>query len=606
MKIKQLFFITYAGMALGIIILVSIILLIVNNQEQLNASQERRYESYLRADELRQSSDDLTRLARTYVVSGDDKYEKMYMDILAIRKGEKARPQNYERIYWDLVLEYGQKPRPDSTVTKKLNDIMKELGFTQKEFDLLTEANNNSNGLVNTEVIAMNAIKGEMPKDAMDLLKEEETPREMAIRIMHDGTYHSNKANIMKPIDEFFVLLEERTGNEVQAAKENNNFLLTIAVIAAVVMVLLIMLIGIFVTRRIMNQLGEDPSVLANITESVAKGDLEIDDISTMKEKKGVFLSIVNMVEALKIKAQALENIAKGDLSIIIDKTSERDSLGESLQVMTGSLNEMITRVNTSADKIAVSSQSLANASDLLAAGASSQASSTEEITAAITEIAQQTKKNAKNAVEASEISIQAKENAEKGNGQMVQLVGAMSDINSSADEITKIVKTIDDIAFQINLLALNANVEAARAGKYGKGFAVVAEEVRNLAARSARSVQETTKMVEQATSNIDRGNKLVEVTAQQLQDIQDGASRVSTFLKTVVTANQEQSSSLDEISNGLNRINDITQDNTANAEETATASTELAGQAQMLKNVVGQFVLKTANTNTGIQLFDR
>jgi hypothetical protein len=123
----------------------------INNQKSLIESQEIRHISYLRADELRQSSDDLTRLGRTYVVSGDNRYEKMYMDVLAIRNGEKPRPEKYERIYWDFVINYGQKPRKDAKKIS-LNEMMKQLGFTENEFKKLATAQANSDNLVNMEV----------------------------------------------------------------------------------------------------------------------------------------------------------------------------------------------------------------------------------------------------------------------------------------------------------------------------------------------------------------------------------------------------------------------------------------------------------------------
>ena len=130
MKLKSTLLLTYSIIVISVLILVSVILLMVQNQSKLNDAQEVRYQSYLRADEMRQSSDDLTRLARTYVMSGgDEKYEKMYWDILAIRNGQKPRPESYERIYWDLVSEYGQEPRPDSNQSIALLDLMAELGL---------------------------------------------------------------------------------------------------------------------------------------------------------------------------------------------------------------------------------------------------------------------------------------------------------------------------------------------------------------------------------------------------------------------------------------------------------------------------------------------
>lgn len=168
-----------------------------------------------------------------------------------------------------------------------------------------------------------------------------------------------------------------------------------------------------------------------------------------------------------------------------------------------------------------------------------------------------------------------------------------MSDINSSAEEIRKIVKAIDDISFQINLLALNANVEAARAGKYGKGFAVVAEEVRNLAVRSAGSVQETNRMVNEAIANIGRGNGLVEVTAKQLSEIVEGSAKVATLAEEVATAGKEQAQGLEQITTGLTQIDQVTQSNTASAEESASAAEELSSQSQQLKGMLARFKLR-------------
>ncbi|WP_224055577.1 hypothetical protein [Vibrio penaeicida] len=137
----------------------SIGLTILGSADKLKSTSETRYQSYQVADELRQSSDDLTRLARTYALTGNDDYESMYMDILAIRNGEKPLPEKYHQIYWDLVINYGEKPKPDGR-TVSIQQRMQDLGFSDKEFSLLKEAQNNSDALVNLEVKAMNAVKG--------------------------------------------------------------------------------------------------------------------------------------------------------------------------------------------------------------------------------------------------------------------------------------------------------------------------------------------------------------------------------------------------------------------------------------------------------------
>jgi methyl-accepting chemotaxis protein len=157
-----------------------------------------------------------------------------------------------------------------------------------------------------------------------------------------------------------------------------------------------------------------------------------------------------------------------------------------------------------------------------------------------------------------------------------------MEKINESSDEIKKVVKVIDDIAFQINLLALNANVEAARAGKYGKGFAVVADEVRNLAVRSAAAVKGTTEMVDETVRNIGIGNELAAATAQQLEEMS--------------IASKEQAEGVEQINSGLGQIDQVTQGNTASAEETASAAEELASQAQELRSILSRFKLSSSS----------
>jgi methyl-accepting chemotaxis protein len=259
---------------------------------------------------------------------------------------------------------------------------------------------------------------------------------------------------------------------------------------------------------------------------------------------------------------------------------------------MKKSLNDLLGQVHMAVEQVTAGADQVSQASQSLSQGATEQASSLEEVSSSATEINSQARQNAENATEANALAKKAAADAKNGNSQMMDLKEAMAKINVSSDQIKKVVKVIDDIAFQINLLALNANVEAARAGKYGKGFAVVAEEVRNLAVRSASAVQETTSMVEESIRNIELGNAAVGTTAGQLESIVDGAGKVADFLEEIATASREQAQAIDQISEGLDQIDQVTQSNTASAEESASASEELAGQAQQLQGLIRQFIL--------------
>ena len=172
----------------------------------------------------------------------------------------------------------------------------------------------------------------------------------------------------------------------------------------------------------------------------------------------------------------------------------------------------------------------------------------------------------------------------------LVELLGKMT---KSSEETKRIIKTIDDISFQVNLLALNANVKAARAGKYGKGFGVVAEEVRSLAGRSAKAVEETTLLVEQILGSIQGVNLTANKTSVQLEGIAASSSRMTSILADFATSSQEQSRALGQIGGALDQIDAVTQSNTASAEQSAAAQ-ELSGQALELKNLVGRFHLRS------------
>ena len=181
---------------------------------KLDHSQKQRYLSYLAADELRQSSDDLTRMVRTYVMTKDPRYEKMYWDVLAIRNGDKARPTRYENIYWDFVAFTNEKPRPDGQKISLL-EMMKDLEFTQEEFAKLAEAETYSNDLVKTEMIAMHAMKGNFLDAQGEFTHRGEPDYDYARAILYDESYHRDKVNIMTPIDEFFVMVNARTEAKV-------------------------------------------------------------------------------------------------------------------------------------------------------------------------------------------------------------------------------------------------------------------------------------------------------------------------------------------------------------------------------------------------------
>ena len=199
------------GVVAAFVLLITLVtVLMVVNQRRIVAAQNNRFQSQALATELRQSSDDLTRLARTYVVTGDPRYETQYWAVLAIRNGEAPRPAHYERIYWDFLAASDSKPRPDGA-RASLQSLMKAQGFAQAEFAKLQEAQANSDGLVRIETEAMNAMKGRYRAADGRYTQVGPPDQQRAVQWMHSPAYHAAKARIMAPIDAFFALLDART-----------------------------------------------------------------------------------------------------------------------------------------------------------------------------------------------------------------------------------------------------------------------------------------------------------------------------------------------------------------------------------------------------------
>ncbi|MEM7179576.1 MAG: methyl-accepting chemotaxis protein [Spirochaetota bacterium] len=463
----------------------SILLLFYLNKKKLATIQKKRLLSYQTADELRQSSDDLTRLARTYVVSKEKKYEKYYWEVLAIRNGEEFRPKNYHRIYWDLVLTDRDKPKASSQ-KQPLQSIMKKLGFTKGEFAKLKEAQNNSDTLVKTEEIAMNAIKGKVDKASFLQLKKGETNHKFAIRIMHDENYHKAKKKIMQPLNEFFTLVENRTNQEVETLETQQRYILYIMFFFLLSIFACFIANYLLVHRRVSRPLLRFVAK-EKLLQRAGAGDLTVQAKVNSNDEVGTLMSEFNQM--IHSQREVVQNIVQAVGGINTFTKTVRDNSAHSMQTL-----ENITTFIEELKKV-FQEQSLA----VTDSGKVSQQVSTQ--LDYITQSLHSIQKFSSDAADDSKLGldevVQVTQEMEGAKHAVDESNELMTKMKTCTKDIYEIIEVITNIADQTNLLALNAAIEAARAGEYGKGFQVVATEVGKLADQSIHSSVKIKKMIE-------------------------------------------------------------------------------------------------------------
>ncbi|OFZ80198.1 MAG: hypothetical protein A2583_11350 [Bdellovibrionales bacterium RIFOXYD1_FULL_53_11] len=399
----------------------------------------------------------------------------------------------------------------------------------------------------------------------------------VALKEVQDGF-----AGIRKILDDYMALVD----NEIHNAASGSKFTMSTVIIVGVILAIIL---GILISMSI----ARPVKTMSLVADGISRGEIDHkieysarDEVGALAES---FRKTIGYVQEI---AKIMNHMSQRDLSQNPVPRSERDVLNNSIKEMVGNLRSTMRSIKEGATQVSAATGQVSSASQELARGATEQASSLEEISSSMTQIGAQTKTNAENAGKANNLSASARGAAEKGREQMETTVKAMTEINSSSQQIAKIIKVIDDIAFQTNLLALNAAVEAARAGKHGKGFAVVADEVRNLASRSAKAARETAELIESSVKGVEHGLDIAAKSSQSFNEILQEIVKMSDLIAEIAVASNEQANAITQITAAISQIDQVTQKNTATAEETASSSEQLAQQAEELQQSVSQFNL--------------
>ncbi|MGR2739862.1 methyl-accepting chemotaxis protein [Billgrantia sp. Q4P2] len=522
-------------------------------EKTLETATESRYQSFLLATELRQSSDALTRLARTFVITGDPKWTQQYQEVIDIRAGSQPRPQHYERIHWDFLAADQPSPHPMGEPAGLL-DLMRQAGFSEQELEQLAEAQRRSNDLVELETEAMALAERAHRATGGASARAVEANLQRARRMMYGEDYHRYKANIMEPIDEFYALLDARTAGAVADASRMRDLWSNIALALAAALVIAVATLLWWGYRGILGQLGAEPAKVRKLVERISQGDL-----STTIELKG-------------IKPQ---------------------SLLSSLARMQDALRKVVKTVREGSEGVAAGTAQIAAGNTDLSQRTEEQASNLQQTAASMEQITSTVQNSAETATHAEKLANGASEAANQGGEVVSQVVATMADIQSSSKRIANIIAVMDEIAFQTNILALNASVEAARAGEQGRGFAVVAQEVRSLAQRSSASAQEIRQLIQDSVAKIDAGSELASQAGGTMREIVEQVRNVTRMIGEISAATAEQTIGIAQVSDATTQLDAVTQQNASLVEEAAAAADSLDRQARHLVEAVRVFKLE-------------
>lgn len=461
---------------------------------------------------------------------------------------------------------------------------MTEIGLSETEIALMDEIFAVSNSLIPTEDSAIKMVESGALESARNLL--------------YGKSYNEGVNKLSALTTQFIQAINARTDSTIAQV---NSWIFMFTCVSYLSLAL-VFVVQVLLLSFINKQLLQPIIAIKENMKLMEQGDLTTELLLDENTSEvGETVSAIRLAKSdLKIiiddLGQLLSAMADGNFAVHSDKfdryKGEYIHIMNSMRTLGKGQNQTLSQISEAADQVASGANQVSAGAQALSQGATQQASSVEELSATVSEITLQIAANAKNAQMANEISTTTSTEVTLGNQKMRDMVLAMQNITEKSNEISKIIKTIDDIAFQTNILALNAAVEAARAGSAGKGFAVVADEVRNLAQKSAEAAKSTTGLIQDSIIAVEKGTSIAAETAKSLIDIVGMVAEVKNVIEEIAHSSAQQAEGASQIAIGIEQISDVTQTNSATAEQSAAASEELSAQSQMLKELLAKYKL--------------
>lgn len=402
--------------------------------------------------------------------------------------------------------------------------------------------------------------------------------------------FEGKAAAVTKTFTDLYEAASELGHGRLESLAGNKNTTAIMIVVILLVVVTIVIVMAFTLSRSIKIPVAS----MREGADALANGDVNCEIKHFYNDEIGALAdSLTKMQSNIKSHAEVAKQLSEGDFSMDVTSSGPKDILGNAIVTMVKEENRVMSGIREAVMEIKTGSSEVASASQSLAQGSTEQASAIQQITASITDINERTRLNAEDATKASNLVSKAKDDAADSNMKMKDMIDAMTDINRSSENISKIIKVIDDIAFQTNILALNAAVEAARAGAHGRGFAVVADEVRNLAGKSAQAASETAELIEDSIAKVEKGSRLAEETAAALDGIVAAIDKIVTITNAIAVASNDQATAINQIDQAIGQVSQVVQTNSATSEQCAAASEELSAQAAKLREMIGRYKLK-------------